>query len=429
MNLPEEFIIRMQKRLGAAYPAFLRCYDAPPVRGVRANLLKLSAEAFAALAPFAGERVPWAEGGFYTTAEKVGHFPAWHAGLFYAQEPSAMCAAPLLAVKPGERVLDLCAAPGGKTTQLAAAMRGEGVLVANEYVFDRARILSQNVERLGVRNAAVVSADPAALAARLPQYFDKILVDAPCSGEGMFRRDETAIAEWSVQNVERCIVRQREILDSAAQMLAGGGTLVYSTCTFERGENEDQVAQFLVRHPDFVLIEQHLLLPHAVRGEGHFAAVLQRTDGERCDAPPFPQTRNAAAERAFAAFAEEFFVRIPAGRLTAAGDRLYLLPAGLPALAGNVLRAGLELGTFDAKRFTPAHALAMAVSADEVRSRFELSDAECVRWLRGETLSREGRGWGIVTWRSHSLGLCKAVGGVLKNHYPKGLRDSRVVLG
>ncbi len=429
MNLPEEFIIRMQKRLGAAYPAFLRCYDAPPVRGVRANLLKLSAEAFAALAPFAGERVPWAEGGFYTTAEKVGHFPAWHAGLFYAQEPSAMCAAPLLAVKPGERVLDLCAAPGGKTTQLAAAMRGEGVLVANEYVFDRARILSQNVERLGVRNAAVVSADPAALAARLPQYFDKILVDAPCSGEGMFRRDETAIAEWSVQNVERCIVRQREILDSAAQMLAGGGTLVYSTCTFERGENEDQVAQFLVRHPDFVLREQHLLLPHAVRGEGHFAAVLQRTDGERCDAPPFPQTRNAAAERAFAAFAEEFFVRIPAGRLTAAGDRLYLLPAGLPALAGNVLRAGLELGTFDGKRFTPAHALAMAVSAEEVCSRFELSDAECVRWLRGETLSREGRGWGIVTWRGHALGLCKAAGGVLKNHYPKGLRDSRVVLG
>lgn len=429
MNLPEEFIIRMQKRLGAAYPAFLRCYDAPPVRGVRANLLKLSAEAFAALAPFAGERVPWAEGGFYTAAEKVGHFPAWHAGLFYAQEPSAMCAAPLLAVKPGERVLDLCAAPGGKTTQLAAAMRGEGVLVANEYVFDRARILSQNVERLGVRNAAVVSADPAALAARLPQYFDKILVDAPCSGEGMFRRDETAIAEWSVQNVERCIVRQREILDSAAQMLAGGGTLVYSTCTFERGENEDQVAQFLVRHPDFVLIEQHLLLPHEVRGEGHFAAVLQRTDGERCDAPPFPQTRNAATERAFAAFAEEFFVRIPAGRLTAAGDRLYLLPAGLPALAGNVLRAGLELGTFDGKRFTPAHALAMAVSAEEARSRFELSDAECVRWLRGETLSREGRGWGIVTWRGHSLGLCKAAGGVLKNHYPKGLRDSRVVLG
>ena len=429
MNLPEEFIIRMQKRLGAAYPAFLRCYDAPPVRGVRANLLKLSAEDFAALASFAGERVPWAEGGFYTAAEKVGHFPAWHAGLFYAQEPSAMCAAPLLAVKPGDRVLDLCAAPGGKTTQLAAAMRGEGVLVANEYVFDRARILSQNVERLGVRNAAVVSADPAALAARLPQYFDKILVDAPCSGEGMFRRDETAIAEWSVQNVERCIVRQREILDSAAQMLAGGGTLVYSTCTFERGENEDQVAQFHVRHPDFVLIEQHLLLPHEVRGEGHFAAVLQRTDGERCDAPPFPQTRNAAAERAFAAFAEEFFVRIPAGRLTAAGDRLYLLPAGLPALAGNVLRAGLELGTFDAKRFTPAHALAMAVSADEVRSRFELSDAECVRWLRGETLSREGRGWGIVTWRGHSLGLCKAAGGVLKNHYPKGLRDSRVVLG
>ena len=188
MNLPQEFLTRMQKRLGTAYPAFLRCYEQPPVKGVRANLLKVTAEEFA-LAPFAGERVPWAEGGFYTQAEGLGHTPAHHAGLFYAQEPSAMCAAPLLGVKPGERVLDLCAAPGGKTTQLAAAMRGEGVLVANEYVFSRARILSQNVERLGVKNCAVISADPAALARALPCYFDKVLVDAPCSGEGMFRKD------------------------------------------------------------------------------------------------------------------------------------------------------------------------------------------------------------------------------------------------
>ena len=428
MNLPQEFLTRMQKRLGTAYPAFLRCYDAPPVRGVRANLLKCSAQAFKDLSPFADESVPWAEGGFYTASEKLGHAPAHHAGLFYVQEPSAMCAAPLLDAKPGERVLDLCAAPGGKTTQLAAAMRGEGVLIANEYVYDRARTLSQNVERLGVQNCAVISADTAALAKKLPAYFDKILVDAPCSGEGMFRKDAGAIAEWNEENVERCISRQREILDNAAEMLAGGGSLVYSTCTFEAGENEEQIAQFLARHSDFVLKEQHLLLPHEVRGEGHFAALLQKTQGDRLDVPVFPHACNRAAERAWTEFAQEFFLKVPEGTLTAAGERLYLLPQGLPALAGNVLRAGLELGSFDGKRFTPAHALAMAAKREDVRLTFALSDEECVRWLRGETLPCEGKGWGIVTWRSYPMGLCKAAGGTLKNHYPKGLRDSQAAL-
>ena len=425
MNLPEEFIIRMQKRLGAAYPAFLRCYDAPPVRGVRANLLKLSAEAFAALAPFAGERVPWAEGGFYTTAEKVGHFPAWHAGLFYAQEPSAMCAAPLLAVKPGERVLDLCAAPGGKTTQLAAAMRGEGVLVANEYVFDRARILSQNVERLGVKNCAVVSADTRMLADRFPAWFDRILVDAPCSGEGMFRKEPAAVGEWSPENVERCVARQSAILDDAAQMLAGGGTLVYSTCTFEEGENEEQIARFLARHPDFTLEEERLLLPHEVCGEGHFAARLTRRGGPRQGAPDFPVRRNAAAERAYAEFAADFFVRPPAGRMTTLADgRMFLLPEGLPALPGSVLRAGTELGKFDGKRFVPAHALVMCAAAENVRRTAELGDADCTRWLRGETLPYGGpAGWCAVLWRGYPVSLGKASGGILKNHYPKGLRE------
>ena len=424
MNLPQEYLNRMQKRLGEAYPAFLRCYEEAPVRGVRANLLKLTAQAFAALAPFAHDPVPWAEGGFYTDAEKLGHSPLHHAGLCYVQEPSAMCAAPLLNAQPGERVLDLCAAPGGKTTQLAAAMRGQGTLIANEYVYERARILSQNVERLGVGNCAVVSADTASLAARFPQYFDKILVDAPCSGEGMFRKDAQAAGEWSVQNVERCIARQRAILDDAAAMLAGGGTLVYSTCTFEEGENEVQVAQFLQRHPDFVCVEQHLLLPHAVRGEGHFAAVLQKGDGQRRDAPALSRVRNAQAERAYAAFAADFFVRPPAGEVTALPDgRMYLLPERLPAPCGRLLRAGVELGAFDGKRFAPAHALAMWAGAENVRFTRALSEEECTRWLRGETLAGGGSGWGVVTRNGYPLGLFKAAGGTLKNHYPRGLRE------
>ena len=202
MILPETFLSRMQKRLGERFPAFLRALDAPPVRGVRANLLKTDASSLARLLSLT-EPVPWAEGGFYSPLAKPGAHPAHHAGLFYAQEPSAMCAAPLLGVGRGERVLDLCAAPGGKTTQLAAAMGGEGVLIANEYVYDRACILSQNVERMGIANCAVLSAETSALAAALPAYFDKILVDAPCSGEGMFRKDANAVAEWREENVGR----------------------------------------------------------------------------------------------------------------------------------------------------------------------------------------------------------------------------------
>ena len=379
MNLPAEYLDRMQKRLGEGFPAFLRAMEQPPLRGVRANTLKLSPAAFADLFPHAGDPVPWEKAGFYTDAERLGAFPAHHAGLFYAQEPSAMCAAPLLDARPEERVLDLCAAPGGKTTQLAAAMGGGGVLIANEYVYDRARILSQNVERLGVKNCAVVSADPAALARRFPAYFDKILVDAPCSGEGMFRKDENAIAEWSEENVSRCAVRQAAILDEAAAMLRGGGRLVYSTCTFERAENEGQIEAFLARHAEFTLIGEEMLFPH---------------------------------------------VRPPAGRLTTLDDgRMYLLPEAMPALPVRTLRVGIELGAFDGRRFTPAHALAMAVTKGECARFLPLSEGETEKYLRGETFPTDAEnGWCVVGYGDYPLGLGKIAGGILKNHYPKGLR-------
>lgn len=424
MNLPAEYLNRMQKRLGEGFPAFLRAMEQPPLRGVRANTLKLSPAAFAELFPHAGEPVSWENAGFYTDAERLGAFPAHHAGLFYAQEPSAMCAAPLLDARPEERVLDLCAAPGGKTTQLAAAMGGEGILIANEYVYDRARILSQNVERLGVKNCAVVSADPAALARRFPAYFDKILVDAPCSGEGMFRKDENAIAEWSEENVARCAVRQAAILDEAAAMLRGGGRLVYSTCTFERAENEGQIEAFLARHAEFTLIREEMLFPHEVRGEGHFAALLEKSGAERGNAPAFSVRRNAAAEKAYAAFAREFFVRPPAGRLTTLDDgRMYLLPEAMPALPVRTLRVGIELGAFDGRRFTPAHALAMAVTKGECARFLTLSEGETEKYLRGETFPTDAEnGWCVVGYGDYPLGLGKIAGGILKNHYPKGLR-------
>ena len=425
MRLPDEYLNRMQKRLGERFPAFLRAMEETPVRGVRANPLKIAPEALAGAVPFAFSPVPWAADGFYAAAEKVGALPAHHAGLLYAQEPSAMLPAPLLDVKAGERVLDACAAPGGKTTQLAAAMQGEGVLIANEFVYDRARVLSQNVERLGVRNCAVVSADLAVLAEYFPAYFDKILVDAPCSGEGMFRKDENAVREWSAENVERCILRQRDILDAAARMLRGGGRMVYSTCTFEYGEDEGQVRRFLARHPEFTLKAEHLLLPHEVRGEGHYAAVLEKAGGERGEARPFPLRRNTQAERAYAQFAAAFFAASPQGRLTATEDgRLYLIPDEMPALPVRTLRAGVELGAFDGKRFTPAHALAMALRRGEIARFTALDGTQTEKYLRGETLPcADADGWCAVGWGEYPLGLGKIAGGVLKNHYPKGLRN------
>ncbi|MBQ9081225.1 MAG: RsmB/NOP family class I SAM-dependent RNA methyltransferase, partial [Clostridia bacterium] len=274
--LPKAFILRMQKQLAneEAYQAFLQSYNRVTLRGIRVNTLKIERAQFEKISPFSLTPVPWEENGFYVAEEKTGRHVYHFAGLYYSQEPSAMSVVPLLAVNPGERVLDLCAAPGGKSTQIAQALQGEGLLVCNEINGNRAKILSQNVERLGVKNAVVTNASPETLAKRFVSYFDKILVDAPCSGEGMFKKNEReAIENWSEENVSLCAARQKEILRSAAAMLRVGGRLVYSTCTFAEAEDEGQIADFLQEHSEFKLIQQKKLYPHEVLGEGHFYAV------------------------------------------------------------------------------------------------------------------------------------------------------------
>lgn len=420
--LPEEFVIRMRERLKEDFPAFLRSYETPSVRGLRVNPLKISREEFLSRSPYPLTPVAWEENGFYLEEGKAGAHPFHAAGLYYMQEPSAMCAVPMLGVKAGERVLDLCAAPGGKATQIAAALNGTGILIANEYEFSRAKILSSNLERLGVKNAAVVSESSRRLAAKYPAYFDKILVDAPCSGEGMFKKEAMAIPEWSLQNVKRCAARQRDILDSAAQMLSVGGTLVYSTCTFSPEEDEEQVETFLKEHREFSLLRTELLLPHEVRGEGHFAAALQKNEGERRGKKPFPTARNGAAERAFAEFSKEFFPSPHEYEICILRDgRLFAIPEGLPELPERILRAGVELGEWDGRTFKPAHCLALSLHRGEARERELGEDWE--RYLRGEALPASGKnGWVAVTYCGFPLGLGKIVNGVLKNHYPKGLR-------
>ncbi len=425
-ELPEPFIQRMKKRLGEDFPAFLSSYERPPCRGLRVNTLKIGAEEFLRRAPFPLEgRVDGEPDGFYIGEEKPGADPYHFAGLYYLQEPSAMAVGAAAATLEKGRVLDLCAAPGGKTTHVAAQMAGEGILLSNEINFARAKVLSQNVERMGIANCAVTSASPESLAALFPAFFSLILADAPCSGEGMFKKEENAIPEWSEENVARCAVRQRGILDAAAKMTAGGGHIVYSTCTFAEEEDEGQVENFLDRHPEFTLVGQKTLYPHLVRGEGHFCAVLKKEEGETGRVRPFSAVRNARAEQAFREFAETFFQAPPHGTIHTLGDgRMYLVPAGMPDLAGvNLLRLGVELGEWDGKLFKPAHALAMAVKKEDVRRFVSLSRAECEGYLRGGTVeSGLADGWCVVGVEEFPLGLGKIVGGTVKNHLPKGLR-------
>ena len=448
-DLPALFRERMRAQLGDAADAFFESYGRPLPHALRVNTRKTSPEALAGLLGCALSPVPWNDAGFYYPEEaRPGKRPYHDAGLYYIQEPSAMSAAPALAACPGERVLDLCAAPGGKTASIAAMMEDTGLLAANEIDPGRARILSQNVERLGFAHTVVTSEPPDALAARFPLFFDRILTDAPCSGEGMFRKEPEALTHWSPENIARCAARQRDILRAAAAMLRPGGRLVYSTCTFAPEENEGQIDAFLREHREFRLLELHRLLPHEVEGEGHFVAVLEKEGSPeplsgKKTGPARKKAKKHGAPRLsreaaslWAAFREEVLTP-PAANLPpeallsrlfsetplAFGDMLYLPPA-VPDLAGlRVLRPGLQLGSAAGGRFTPSHALALALAAGDAKRRTDLSEEAAARYIAGETVPSDApSGWGLVTVSGFPLAWGKVSGGVCKNHYPKGLR-------
>ena len=455
--LPTLFLQRMQALLGPAYAEFLASYDRPRNVGLRLNPLKTAAPP--ALPQFGLTPVPWAEHGFfYDPATRPGLSAYHEAGLYYLQEPSAMAPAGLLDVRPGMKVLDLCAAPGGKSTQLAAALEGRGLLVCNEINPKRAKILSRNIERLAVANALVLNEHPQHLAERFPGFFDRILVDAPCSGEGMFRKEEAAVTDWSPETVDMCARRQSEILESAAGMLAPGGRLVYSTCTFAPQENEGTVSRFLRAHPEFSVAEVEApwfapgqpnwvedpapglartfrLWPHKLSGEGHYAAVLEKRGGDavgaaQCGRPPqapsHGRPRRAAptdAPALLAQFQKETGAALPQGRLLEFGQSLLLVPDEMPELHGlKVLRAGLELGQALKGRFEPAHAWALWLKTARSVADFPADGPEIAAYLRGETLPGPQSGWTLVTADGLSLGWAKGSGGVLKNHLPKALR-------
>ena len=566
-HLPDEFLNRMQKLLTEnEYAAFLSSYGQKRFYSLRVNPLKTDLENALRLlgravsaskelphetdSPIQGEYlkpVPWEPDGiYYPDFFRPGRLP-WHeAGMYYIQEASAMAPAVLCGVQPGERVLDLCAAPGGKSTKLAVSLRGKGILVANEIHPDRAKILASNLERMGVRNALVTNETPQSLASRFPLYFDRIIVDAPCSGEGMFRKEEEALTQWSKENVRMCTQRQTEILDEAASMLRPGGRLVYSTCTFSPEENEGTIFRFLQTHPDFNIVNIHdlpgvkakewgfspgrpewiragrpnsdrtlrmgqnedgsrimevaekengipdaaqmqpirgtvRLWPFNLAGEGHFAAVLQKqvdsgsadrssytAFSEDSSEEPYDQLlllkgqtggksvrkkksaiwkKRSAAKRgktnskkeealglwhAFhrESLSDSFIARTEEAYYTLFGEYLYLLPVpadNLPLAGLRILCAGLCLGNVVKGRFIPSHALGMALTKEEALRTVQLQgdDSEAFAWFRGETLSLPEditNGWCLVCIDGCAAGWGKAAGGMIKNHYPKGLR-------
>ena len=355
-----------------------------------------------------------------------------------------MAPAELLDPQPGERVLDLCAAPGGKSTQLAGKLRGKGLLVCNEINAKRAKILSGNIERLGISNALVLNEHPKRLEERFAGYFDKILVDAPCSGEGMFRKEEAAVTDWTEDTNAICANRQLEILTSAAAMLRPGGRLVYSTCTFSPVENEGVISDFLWKNPDFSVEKPDVpffspgrpdwvanpapglektfrLWPHKLLGEGHYAAVLRRAGDEAPAVLPLEPAARCPQE--LTDFCARTGAALPEGKLLRFGDVCYLVPQALPEVKGlRVLRAGLELGAVLKNRFAPAHAWALWLETLESSVSLEKSDPLLARYLSGDVLPSDKRGWTLVQADGLSLGWAKGNGSQLKNHYPKALR-------
>ena len=427
--LPEAFLTRMVAQLGSEYPAYLESLQRPRAVALRFNPLKGDAPPL----PFVQDNVPWeSQGYYYDPDSRPGLHPYHEAGVYYLQEASAMAPAAMLDPQPGERVCDLCAAPGGKSTQIAGKLGGQGFLLCNEINPKRAKILSRNIERMGIANALVTNEHPAILANRFPGFFHRVMVDAPCSGEGMFRKEEAAITDWSQETVEMCAQRQGEILHSAAQLVCPGGRLVYSTCTFAPEENELTVANFLKTHHDFYPEEVEApwfakgdnssfrLWPHLLRGEGHFLSVLRRR-GE-VDIPEV-RIQSDKLPKQWLEFAKGLNIRLPEGRPVLFGQSLYWAPAEMPDINRlKVLRPGLELGELKKDRFEPAHALALWLNDCANRVSFPADSPEIAAYMHGEVIPCPTRGWCRVEVDGYGLGWGKGDGTVLKNHYPKGLR-------
>lgn len=457
MNLPVAFEEKMKKLLGEEFPDYIKCYEEPRFYGLRVNTKKITVEKFREICPFDIRPIPWIENGFYYDGEKVqpAKHPYYFAGLYYLQEPSAMTPANRIPIEPGDKVLDVCAAPGGKATELGAKLRGEGVLIANDISNSRAKGLLKNIEVFGIGNVLVLSEEPGKIEDYFQGYFDKILIDAPCSGEGMFRKDKKMVKAWEEHGPEFFAKIQRGIVTQAARMLKPGGMILYSTCTFDPLENEGTIEYLLKEYPEFVIKDilpyegfaQGIpevtesksedfrktvrIWPHKMHGEGHFLALLQKGEPVEEEQKKIKSKRAKKMPEELETFLRDVTWEIDANRLEIHTERVYYMPENLPDVKGiRFLRTGLYLGDVKKNRFEPSQAFAMCLKKEEYRHTISLpvEDERVAQYLKGETIevddlvSPKEKGWQLICVEEYPLGWGKLAGGTLKNKYLPGWR-------
>ena len=448
INLPIEFKERMKCLLGDEFEDYKKSLKGPPVKGFRVNTEKISLDEFEKINIFGKKKIPYVDNGFYLEYEKVGNHPYHHAGMIYVQEPAAMAPAECVEINENWKVLDMCAAPGGKSTQIKNKLGKKGVLVSNEIISSRCKILAGNIERLGLKNTVTTCMDTARLAKTFPKTFDMIMVDAPCSGEGMFRKEEIAISEWSVENVEKCALRQTEILENAVCCLKEGGYIVYATCTFSLEENETQIDKFLQNHPDFEIVPvtarvqkntadgiifdgckcenmnfARRCYPHKNRGEGQFMAVLHNKNEAHHD---FAHTKKKEIkiDKVITDFLESTLTDYNIEDLQIYNLNPVFFTPNFEISKGTAFSCGVTVGEVKKNYILPHHQFFMAMG-NKFKRKIELSpdSEEIKKYLHGEEISVScENGWAAVLVNGCTIGGAKVVNGTAKNHYPKGLR-------
>ena len=447
-QLPIDFTNRMKVLLGDEYDAYIKAVNEPAVKAFRVNTSKISIDDFEKINPFGKDKISYVDGGYYLNFEKVGNHPFHHAGMIYVQEPAAMAPAECVDIEPDAYVLDMCAAPGGKSTQIKNKLGDNGLLVSNEIIPSRCKILTGNIERLGLKNCVTTCMDTSRLAKFFPDTFDVIMVDAPCSGEGMFRKEQIAIDEWSQENVNKCASRQAEILENAVKCLKSGGTIIYATYTFSLEENEMTVDSFLKSHPDFEIIPvtervqkatsdgikfdgctcenigfSRRFYPHKNAGEGQFMAVL-RHNGEKTPYIKFIKKQTSKIDSVLIKFLNDTLNDYNKEDIYLYGDTPVFFGGDIEIKKGTAFMCGVTIGEIKKNYVLPHHQFFMAYGSGFKRKIDLAPDSDDIqKYLRGEEIKTDcPNGWAAVTVCGVAVGGAKVSNGVAKNHYPKGLR-------
>ena len=446
--IPSEFEKRMKELLGKDYAEYENAIGEKAVRSFRINTNKISEEKFLEMNPFGGEKISFADGAYYFDYDGIGNHPYHHAGMIYVQEPAAMAAVACVDIKPDWNILDLCAAPGGKSTQ-AALKNPDGIIVSNEIIPSRCKILTGNIERMGLKNAVTTCTDAERLSDLFGEEFELVIVDAPCSGEGMFRKDDTAVNEWSEANVWRCSQRQKEILSHINKVVKADGFLLYSTCTFSLEENEKIIDGFLEEHGEFELVRVNEAVekvtadginfdgckteninycrrfyPHISKGEGQFIALLHKKYGNEAEAKRESALKEIPKkeQKIVFDFLDDVLINYNKKSVKKHKENIVVFNSDFCVPNGVAFSCGVTVGSVQKNYVKPHHQFFSAMGNDFKR-KINLSAEQAEKYLRGNSIECNcENGWAVVMIDGCTVGGVKVVNGVAKNHYPKGLR-------